>query len=144
MRLITGISMVKPGDIFMRNAIIRALCVLVLMSSASGCVALAIGAAGGAAGVTYAKGKLTDRLDAPIAQVHAATIMALEGQGLPIHGDEFHGASAKVRSETVDYKDIWINIESITPGSSKITIRVSAKGNHPRQVTLLDAIKANL
>lgn len=128
----------------MRNAIIRALCVLVLMSSASGCVALVIGAAGGAAGVTYAKGKLTDRLDAPIAQVHAATIMALEGQGLPIHDDQRQGASAKVRSKTADDKKIWIDIESITPGASKITIRVGVTGNHPRSVTLLDAIKANL
>lgn len=128
----------------MRNAVIRVLCAFVLMSSVSGCVALAVGAAGGAAGVTYAKGKLTDRVDAPIAQVHAATIMALEGQGLPIHDEELDGASAKVRSETADDKTIWIDIESITPGASKITIRVGVKGNHPRQVTLLDAIKANL
>lgn len=128
----------------MRNAIIRALCALLLMSTASGCVALVAGAAGGAAGVTYAKGKLTDRVDAPIAQVHAATIMALEGRGLQIHNDELHGASAKVRSETADDKRIWIDIESITPNSSKITIRVGARGNHPRQVTILDAIKANL
>ena len=128
----------------MRNAIMRALCSLLLMSIASGCVALAAGAAGGAAGVTYAKGKLTDRIDAPLAQVHAATVMAIEGQGLPIHNEELHGASAKVRSVTADDKRIWINIESITPDASKITIRVGARGNQPRQVTILDAIKTNL
>lgn len=128
----------------MRHAIVRSLCVLVLLSSASGCIALALGAAGGAAGVTYVKGKLTDRIDAPIAQVHAATIMAIEGRGLPIHDDELHGASAKVRSETNDDKNIWINIESITPGSSKITIRIGATGNQHRSVDLLEAIKANL
>ncbi len=140
----TDVLTVREGVFFMRNAIICVLCASVLMSSVSGCVALAVGAAGGAAGVTYAKGKLTDRVDAPIAQVHAAAIMALEGRGLPIHDDELNGATAKVRSETADDKMIRIDIESITPGASKITIRVGVKGNHPRQVTLLDAIKANL
>ena len=135
---------VTSGDSFMRNVIMRSLCVLILLSSASGCIALALGAAGGAAGVTYAKGKLTDRIDAPVAQVHAATMMAIEERGLPIHDDQLYGSSAKVRSETDDDKNIWINITSITPDSSKITIRIGATGNHHRSVDLLEAIKANL
>ena len=56
---------------------------LSLLMFASGCVALAVGAVGGAAGVTYAKGKLTDKLDAPVAQVHAATVMALHRSTVP-------------------------------------------------------------
>ena len=128
----------------MRNVIVRSLCVLVLLSSASGCIALALGAAGGAAGVTFAKGKLTNRVDAPVAQVHAATIMAIEERGLPIHDDELYGSSAKVRSETNDNKNIWVNITSITPDSCKITIRIGATGNQHRSVDLLEAIKANL
>ncbi len=128
----------------MRNVIVRSLCVLVLLSSTSGCIALALGAAGGAAGVTYAKGKLTDRVDAPVAQVHAATIMAIEERGLPIHDDQLYGSSAKVRSETVDDKNIRVDITSITPDSSKVTIRIGATGNQHRAVDLLDAIKANL
>ncbi len=128
----------------MRNVIMRSLCVLILLSSASGCIALAVGAAGGAAGVTFAKGKLTNRVDAPVAQVHAATIMAIEERGLPIHDDELYGSSAKVRSETNDDKIIRVDITSITPDSSKITIRFGVTGNQHRSVDLLEAIKANL
>ena len=128
----------------MRSDIMRTLCVFILLSSASGCIALALGAAGGAAGVTYAKGKLTDRVDAPVAQVHAATIMAIEERGLPIRDEQLYASSAKVRSETTDDKNIWIEIDSITPDSSKITIRIGATGNQHRSVDLLEAIKANL
>lgn len=122
----------------------RSVSVLAILFFASGCIALAIGAAGGVVGVTYAKGKLTDKLDASVVQVHAAAVMALEEQALPIHEDEIDGATAKLKSKTAENKTIWINIESISPRSSKITIRVGATGDHPRSIGLLDAIKANL
>ena len=126
------------------RVVIRSVYVLALICFASGCIALAVGAVGGAAGVTFAKGKLTDKLDAPVAQVHAAVVMALEEQALPIHEDDFDGSSAKLKSKTLEDKTIWINIETITPMSSKITIRVGATGDHPRSINLLDRIKANL
>ena len=126
------------------HVFIRTTFVLSLLMFASGCVALAVGAVGGAAGVTYAKGKLTDKLDAPVAQVHAATVMTLEEQGLPIHEDERYKMSANIKSESHDDKNIWINIDSINATSSKITIRVGATGNQRQSASLLDGIKSNL
>lgn len=143
MQAAIGPSKFETGEFFM-HGFIRSVSLLSLLLFASGCIALALGAAGGAAGVTYAKGKLTVKLDASVAQVHAATIMALEEQALPIHVDEHYRALAKLKSESADGKNIWINIDFVTATTSKITIRVGATGDHPRSLRLLDAIKANL
>ena len=112
--------------------------------TAPGCIALAIGAAGGAVGITYAKGDLTDRLEAPVAEVYSAAIRALEDEGLPIYENELGASSAKLRSEYADDKKVRIDINAISAASSKISIRVGAIGNQRRSIRLLDSIKAKL
>ncbi len=123
---------------------IRALLVLFVSVAASGCIALAFGAAGAAAGVTYVKGDLKDKIDRPVRDVHAATIAALHQLALPIYEHQAERSSARLHSEYSDDKDIWINIESISTRTSKISIRVGLTGNQRRSVQILDAIKANL
>lgn len=121
-----------------------ALCALVLTAATSGCIALAVGAAGGAAGITYLKGDMTDKLDGTVAEVHAATLMALEELDMPIHESDLESYAAKIRTRYSDEKTVWIDIETINSASSKITLRVGATGNQRRSLHILDAIKANL
>ena len=128
----------------MLNPASRTILVLFAIASGSGCIALALGAVGGAAGVTYVKGNLTDKLDHSAGAVRAAAVMALEEMALPIYENEVDLSSARLRSEFADDKDVWITIKSITAGSSKITIRVGITGHQRRSVRILDTIKANL
>lgn len=124
--------------------VLKTLCLALVMTTSPGCIALAIGAAGGAAGITYAKGDLKDRLEAPVAEVYSAAVLALEEEGLPIYENEVRSSSAKLRSEYPDDKKVRIDITAISAASSKITIRVGATGNHIRSIGLLDSIKAKL
>lgn len=56
---------------------------LILACLCSGCVALAVGAAGGVAGAVYVMGKLQEELNHPIAAVHEATLQGLRDLDLP-------------------------------------------------------------
>lgn len=126
------------------NYLNRIAIVLLVVVSCSGCIALAVGAVGGAAGVTYVKGNLNDNFDASVKQVHAATVMALESMALPIHENRQDFSSAKLRSEYADGKEIWITIDATTSRSSEIVIRVGATGDQQRSRRILNAINANL
>ena len=54
----------------------------------SGCLALAVGAAGGAAGAIYVMGKLKDELNYPVHVVHDATVAAMNDLELKLSEDK--------------------------------------------------------
>src|SRR5574340_1284657 len=54
----------------------------------SGCLALAVGAAGGVAGAVYVMGKLKDELNHPLPAVHDATVSAMNDLGLKLSEDK--------------------------------------------------------
>lgn len=118
--------------------------VTLIAISATGCVALAVGAAGGAAGAVYAKGRLTDHIDATVERTHTAVVQTLEDNGLPLLKDEADVASAEVNSKYADGKDIWIDLEAQTSSVTKITIRVGVFGDKQRSLDLLEDIKRRL
>jgi hypothetical protein len=118
--------------------------VIAAASSMSGCVALAVGAAGSAAGVVYVKGRLVDKVDAPVERVYNATLATLGSKGLPIKEKELNIDSANIRSEYKDDEDIRIEIEAITSQVSEIRIRVGLTGDQGRSIDLLDGIKGRL
>jgi hypothetical protein len=118
--------------------------VLLVAGSLSGCVALAVGAAGGAAGAVYVKGRLVDNVNAPVTAVYNASRSMLNAKGLPIKDEKADVASAHLRSEYADGDDIRIEIEAVTSEVSKIKIRVGLTGDHNRSLDLLNGIKARL
>ena len=124
--------------------VIRAVVAIVTIGSLSGCVALAVGAAGGAAGAVYVKGRLTEKVDAPVERAYNATLGMLAAKGLPVLEQRADVASAFVRSEYKDDKDIRIEIDAITSEVSEIRIRVGVTGEHTRSLELMNAIKARL
>lgn len=128
---------------YWRNAV-RAIAVLVVLGSVSGCVALAVGAAGGAGGAEYVKPRLVEKVNAPVERVYSATLGMLGAKGLPAIEKRADVASALVRSEYKDDKDIRIEIEAITSEVSEIRIRVGVVGEHTRSLELMNGIKARL
>ncbi len=127
----------------MRSKIFRGIALIVCVATLPGCL-LAVGAAGGAGGVIYYKGNLSEYVDYPVSDIYQATLKVLDKRNMPLYSDVHDNYKAKLSSELNDGKNVWIDIDSVTRESSEIKIRVGASGDQKQAVLLLEAIKANL
>ncbi len=123
---------------------IRLVAVLFVMFSLSGCVALAVGGAAGAAGVMYHEGRLVDKVNAPIERAYQASLDTLAAKKLVVSSKSADVAAAHIKSKYADDKDIWIDIEAITSEVCEIKIRVGVMGDQDRSIDLLEGIKSRL
>jgi hypothetical protein len=110
----------------------------------TGCVALVVGAAGGAAGAVYVMGKLTEEVGYDVPTVHEATRSALRDMELTLAEDRADRMSARMESEFADRVHVWITLESLEDTRTRITIRVGLTGDEGRSRRILDRIKAHL
>ena len=117
---------------------------LVLWAFSSGCVALAVGAAGGVAGAVYVMGKLKDEVNHDVPAVHAATVAAMKDLDLKLSEDKADQVSAHLESEFADGKHVWIDLESIPENRTNLTIRVGLTGDEMRARKIHEAIKRHL
>ncbi len=108
--------------------------------AASGCAALLLGGAAGAGSVVYVKGQLKEDIAANVTAVHGAPISALKNLNLPVVEDSYDKLSAKIRSRFANGDDVWIDIESVTTQSSRISIRVGILGDQSKSRQILDGI----
>lgn len=120
------------------------LCVLLVTCSLSGCVALAVGGAAGAAGVMYHEGRLVDKVNAPLEKAYSASLATLEAKKLIVTSKSADIANAHIKSKYADDKEIWIDIEGITTEVCEIKIRVGVMGDQDRSIDLLEGIKSRL
>ena len=116
--------------------------VLALMSS--GCFALAVGAAGGAAGAVYVLGKLTEEVNHEVPVVHEAAVHAMKDLGLKLSEDRADQLSAHLESEFSDGANVWIDMKAIADNRTKLVIRVGVTGDEVRARKIDDAIKRRL
>lgn len=126
-----------------RRGWIGALLPLIVVSG-SGCVALAVGAAGGAAGTAYIMGKLTEELDVPVHRTHEAVVAAFHDLDLAILENKADMLRAYVEGEFTDGKPVWVDIEEFPGEKSKVTIRVGLVGDDSRARRILDAMRRHL
>lgn len=110
----------------------------------SGCLALAVGAAGGAAGAVYVMGKLKDEVNHPVPIVHEATVAAMKDLELKLSEDKVDKISAHMESEFSDAAHVWIDLESISDSRCRLTIRVGLSGDEVRSRKIYDTIKRHL
>jgi len=110
----------------------------------SGCVALFVGAAGGAAGTVYVMGKLTEELRYDVPVVHGAAQAAMKELGLALSEDRADTLSAHMESEFSDRAHVWIDLESIGESQTRVTIRVGLTGDEVRSKKILETIKHSL
>jgi len=123
---------------------IYAVVLVVLTSmSASGCFFL-VGAAAGAGGIIWARGKLTQELNASLEATYNASIKALKKMELPIIIDRKDKLTAKIESEFSDGARVWIDIKSLSARSSRIAIRVSHLGDEQRSRQILEMVERHL
>ncbi len=115
-----------------------------LAASLSGCVALMVGAAGGAAGAVYIMGKLTEEVPYEVPIVHDAAKSALRDLDLTVSEDRADALSARLESEFADKSHVWIALDSVGDKRTKITIRVGLTGDETRSRKILERIQAHL
>ena len=110
----------------------------------TGCLALAVGAAGGAAGAVYVMGKLKEELNYPVPVVHEATVAAMNDLGLKLSEDKGDKLSAHLESEFSDGAHVWIDVESLAESRCRLTIRVGLTGDEARARKIHKSIKQHL
>ena len=110
----------------------------------SGCLSLAVGAAGGVAGAVYVMGKLKAEQNYEVSVVHNATVAALGELELKLLEDKADTLSAHVESEFADGEHVWIDLESLSDSRTGLTIRVGVTGNEVRARKIYDAIRRHL
>lgn len=115
-----------------------------LSSLCSGCLALAVGAAGGAAGAVYVMGKLQDEVNRPLPVVHDAAVAAMKDLELKLSEDRIDKISAHMESSFSDGPHVWIDMESVSDSRCRITIRVGLTGDEVRSRKIYEAIKQHL
>ena len=115
-----------------------------LSALCSGCLALAVGAAGGAAGAVYVMGKLQDEVNRPLPVVHEAAVAGMKDLELKLSEDRVDKISAHMESTFSDGPHIWIDMESVSDSRCRITIRVGLTGDEVRSRKIYDAIKQHL
>ena len=123
----------------MRN-VIFALMLVLSSIQLTGCFALLVGAAAGAGGIIWVKGKLEQDVNASMSKVHQASVTALKKLELPIISDKKDKMTAKIESEYSDGKHVWVDLNQISNTSTKISIRVGTLGDEVRSRQILEKI----
>ena len=137
--LLQGRRTLMPGMLISRLV----LC-LALMVASSGCVALAVGATGGAAGAVYVMGKFKEEINHSVPAVHEATLAGLQDLDLPVLEDKADKLTAHIESKFADDTRVWIDLDSVAESRTRLTIRVGVMGDEGRSRRIVDAIQKHL
>ena len=110
----------------MKKRIALLIAAAVFLANIYGCVALLVGAAGGAGTAVWLGGKLSQEVNTPFERTVKATKLALQSLKLEITKETTEQNIAQIMSKYSDGKTIWVDIRRITEASSKIEVRVGA------------------
>lgn len=114
-----------------------------ILVTQSGCL-LAAAAAGTGATVAYVKGDLEADLDARPEAVVSATKAALQDMGFVVMRSSASSVDGRVFARTAQDKKINVDVESISEGTSRVSIRVETFGNEALSRQILDKIQEKL
>ena len=109
-----------------------------------GCIPLIIGAAAGAGGVAFVRGKLEKNLDADVKSVHKATIEAFNSLDILVMDDDLINTGGSVYGMDMDDRKVSVDIDALTENASKIGIRVGTLGDEDRSLAILNVIQKKL
>ncbi|MCF7907461.1 MAG: DUF3568 domain-containing protein [Candidatus Omnitrophica bacterium] len=117
---------------------------LVMLFSLSGCALLLAGAAGGAGTAFWLGGKLESEVAASYQRTIDASKRALSSLGMEIVKEAKSDEVTQIRSEYTDGRKVWLDIRKFSEKTSKLEIRVGAKGDQAASTKLLERIKKYL
>lgn len=121
----------------MRRAVvsqrIALLLLLALAGALQGCpmILMGVGATGGVAGTTYAKGELEQVHAAPYNTVWDATLHALRTMNVAVSETQKDQISAKAVGAGLDGTSVTVTVLPITRDTTSIRVRVGTFGDRP-------------
>lgn len=127
----------------MKRALVANGLLLAALAPLSSCLALAAGAAAGAAGAVYVQGDLETDVDATPPQVVKASEAALEDLSMPLRSSDSTELDGRVESSTAE-KPVKIVAKSRGQGVTHVSIRVGTFGDQRESVRILEAIRSHL
>ena len=112
----------------------------------TGCVAaLVIGAAGGAGGYAWARGKLSFTTPHSIDECHDATILSLSDLKIKLISDRTDRLAGRIKGETATGDAVAADLEPQASAVTKIDIRVGFwGGNRTGSTMIADGIRRHL
>jgi len=120
------------------------ICLSAVVLTNSGCFALLLGGAAGAAGVVYIQGVLEQNFDRNIKDVHEAALKTMKAQEIYVSSDVLNYADAEIKGEYEDGEAVTVNVKALTEKSSKLKIRVGVFGDEIKSNVLMRAIEKKL
>lgn len=109
------------------------LTLIVLAGGLQGCplILLGGGAAGGGAGVMYAKGELEQVHAAPYEKVWAAALSAMRTMNIAVSETQKDQIGAKASGTRPDGTSVVVSVLPITKDSTSVRIRIGTFGDRP-------------
>lgn len=106
---------------------------LLMAGTLQGCplIILGGGAAGGAAGVAYAKGELEQVHAAPYDRVWDATLRALRTLNIAVSDTQKDQISAKAVGARTDGTAVVVTVLPVTKDSTSVRVRIGSFGDRP-------------
>ena len=115
-----------------------------LLTSLYGCATLLVAGAGGAGTSFWLSGKLSETMNASFDRTIKATKEALKSFNLPINKDTEKTSIAQIMTTYTDGSETWIDIRPITKSTTRVDVRVGARGDKAASGKILEAIKNHL
>jgi len=132
----------------MNDVKITAMCVAVLVSlCSSGCLWIAVGAAGAGVGVgtyAYIRGELEAAYASEYEEAWRATLAALESLGMRKKSASKDAFGGRIDAARADGTPITIRVTPITPNSTSVKIRVGFFGDREMSQMIADRIGQEL
>lgn len=124
--------------------VLLALAIGGFLAGLSGCLALATGAAAGAAGVAYAQGALRGSVEANPQEFIQAAEDTLREMGITIQEAAADEAEGHIDAQTANDRDIDITARREDAGRSEVSIRVGTFGDEELSRDIYNRIVARL
>lgn len=127
-----------------RKALTLFAAIITMCAVVSGCASSDAGAAGGAGGYTWARGKLSFTVSHDIGTCHNAAILALTDLEITVVGDTTDRLAGRIMGETSLGESVIVDLEPKGLEVTKIEIRVGVVGSEGQSKIIADAIKRQL
>lgn len=123
------------------TAFIMALC---LVMSLYGCATILVAGAGGVGTAFWLSGKLSETLNSPYDRTVQAAKDALKSLDLEITKKTEKLTVTQLMSKYADGSTVWVDIRPINKSTTKVEVRVGARGNKEASGKILTAVKKHL
>lgn len=120
------------------------LSITLVAGSLCGCWFLVGSAAGGAGTAFWLSGKLSSEMSHPYDRVIEATKRALNSLDMKLEKETYKEDVSQIISRHADGRTVWIDIRPVTSSSTKVEVRVGAKGDKAASAKIMERIKRYL